>query len=110
MPDASLPVSSERRGRDTMIEPVMSVIQETQPPMGKSQAEINLTTPSERRDDIDAKQALVVELAKEQGCDGILTLLPENFTWLTAGGVPRGIVDLDTLPGLYISAEGRWLL
>ncbi|MCI0378114.1 MAG: aminopeptidase P family protein [Gemmataceae bacterium] len=76
----------------------------------QSLSELPLTTPSDRRADIDAKQNLVADLAKEAGCDGLLVTAEENFAWLTAGAIPRGIVDLAAMPALYFSNEGRWLL
>lgn len=75
-----------------------------------SALEINLTSPSDRRSDVDSKQALIAQLLKEIGCDGLIILAAENFAWLTAGGAARGILDNDALPALYYSAEGRWLL
>lgn len=65
---------------------------------------------SDRRQDIDAKQALIAGLLKEQACDGLLVLEPENFAWLTSGGAARGILNPAELPGLYFTAEGRWAL
>ncbi len=75
-----------------------------------SSMEINLTSPSDRRSDVDGKQALIAGLLKEIGCDGLIVQAPENFAWLTAGGAARGVIDNDALPALYYSAEGRWLL
>jgi hypothetical protein len=75
-----------------------------------SAAEINLTTPSDRRSDVDAKQALIAQLLKEVGCDGLLALASENFAWLTAGGTARGVIDDNALPALFYSAEGRWIV
>ena len=75
-----------------------------------SSVEINLTTPSDRRSDVDAKHLQVAQFLKDIGSDGLLVLLPENFGWLTAGGSARGIIDQDAMPALYYSAEGRWVL
>lgn len=87
----------------------MSVTQESRVST-LSSPEINLTTPADRRADIDAKQALVADLLREAGCDGLLVLQPENFSWLTAGGAARGVVDPRSVPALYFSADGRWLV
>jgi Xaa-Pro dipeptidase len=65
---------------------------------------------SDRRTDLDAKQALVAALLQEAGCDGLLVLEPENFTWLTSGATPRGILDPAEMPALYFSAEQRWII
>ncbi len=88
----------------------MSVTQESHVLTSQSAPEINLTSPSDRRADIEYKQAFVANLLKNIGCDGLLVLGPENFSWLTGGGSARGIVDQDELPALYVSGDGRWLL
>jgi hypothetical protein len=55
---------------------------------------------TDRRHDIDAKQALVAGLLERAQCDGLLVLEPENFAWLTSGGAARGVVNPAELPGL----------
>jgi Xaa-Pro aminopeptidase len=65
---------------------------------------------SDRRADIDAKQARVTALLQETGCDGLLVLEPENFAWLTSGATVRGVLDPGEMPALYLSPEQRWLL
>ena len=75
-----------------------------------SAGDINLASPSDRRSDVDAKQAQLSELLKDLGADGLLVLQPENFSWLTSGGTARGVTDPEALPGLFFSSEGRWLL
>src|SRR5262249_35063482 len=75
-----------------------------------SQADVNLTPQSDRRADIESKQAWVSKLMVEVGCEGLLVLQPENFAWLTAGGISRGCVDAEAMPALYFTSEGRWLL
>jgi Xaa-Pro aminopeptidase len=69
-----------------------------------------LATPSDRRADIEAKHNRVAKLLQEVGCDGLVVLDPDNFTWLTAGAAARGILDAEEQPALYFSAEGRWAL
>jgi Xaa-Pro aminopeptidase len=73
-------------------------------------AEINLAISSDRRADIDAKQGRVAALLQQVGCEGLLLLEPENFSWMTSGATPRGILDSAAAPGAYCTAEGRWLL
>jgi Xaa-Pro dipeptidase len=75
-----------------------------------SQPEMNLTGPADRRADVEYKQQLVAQLLTLTGCDGLLVLKPENFSWLTAGGASRGVVDDEALPALYYTAESRWVL
>jgi Xaa-Pro aminopeptidase len=65
---------------------------------------------NDRRADIDAKQAQLAALLREVGCDGLLLLDQENFSWLTSGGTARGVLDPGALPCLYVSAEGRWVV
>src|SRR5262245_24143484 len=73
-------------------------------------AQVTLTTPSDRRADIDAKHQRLAALLEEVKCEGLLLLEPENFSWLTAGGSVRGVIDAAALPALYFSPEGRWLI
>jgi Xaa-Pro dipeptidase len=75
-----------------------------------STTEVSLRTATDRRADIDAKQARVAGLLQEAGCDGLLVLGPENFAWLTSGAAARGVADPSSLPCLYFTAEGRWVL
>ena len=88
----------------------MSVTQESGLTSTASAMDINLTTPMDRRADVEIKQQRVADLLREVGCDGLLLLLPENFAWLTAGGTSRGILDPDMQPGLYVSPDARWIL
>jgi Xaa-Pro aminopeptidase len=88
----------------------MSALPESPARAPQSQPDINLAMPSDRRSDVDAKQARVARLLQEVGCDGLLVVEPENFAWLTAGGASRSILDPDDQPVLYFSAEGRWAL
>jgi Xaa-Pro dipeptidase len=71
---------------------------------------IDLDGTSDRRADTDAKQARIAALLQEWGCEGLLVLEPENFAWLTSGATARATPDPAELPGLYFSAEQRWLL
>lgn len=65
---------------------------------------------SDRRADIEAKQAQIASLLQEVGAEGLLVLDPDNFTWLTSGGAARGALDPAEMPGLYLNADQRWLL
>src|SRR5262249_16158247 len=71
---------------------------------------LSLAIPSDRRSDIESKQALMAGLLQEVGCEGLLILTPENFAWLSAGGAARGSIDPAALPALYLSSAGRWLI
>ena len=65
---------------------------------------------SDRRADIEAKQAQVAELLRTHERDGLLLLEPENLAWLTSGATPRGHLDPESLPALFCTAEGRWVI
>jgi Xaa-Pro aminopeptidase len=65
---------------------------------------------SDRRADLDAKQVQIASVLQEHGCEGLLALEPENFSWLTSGAIPRGNIDPAELPVVYYSAEQRWLI
>jgi Xaa-Pro dipeptidase len=71
---------------------------------------VDVEPSSDRRTDLEAKQAVVAGLLQEAGCDGLLVLEPENFTWLTSGATPRGVLDPAEAPALYFSAEQRWII
>ncbi|MEI7687135.1 MAG: M24 family metallopeptidase [Planctomycetota bacterium] len=75
-----------------------------------STGELNLAGPADRRADVDIKQVYIAGLLKELGVDGLLVVQPENFSWLTSGGSARSALDAESLPGLYFTNEGRWLL
>ncbi len=81
------------------------------PPLqSASEPAIDLDLPADRRGDVDAKQARVAALLQQTGCEGLLILEPENFSWLTSGATPRTALDPAEQPALYLTAEQRWLL
>jgi hypothetical protein len=82
----------------------------TNSPSPQSTVQVNLTAPSDRRADVDAKQSQVGALLDELKCEGLLVLAEENFAWLSSGGAARGVVDPGEMPALYFSQEGRWAL
>jgi Xaa-Pro aminopeptidase len=65
---------------------------------------------SDRRADVDARQARVAQLLQESQCEGLLALEPENFAWLSSGGAARSVLNPEELPLLYFSADQRWVL
>jgi Xaa-Pro aminopeptidase len=69
-----------------------------------------LVDSSDRRLDIDQKQERIAALLQEVGCEGLLLLEPENFSWLTSGAAQRGTLSPGDLPVLYANAEGRWVI
>jgi hypothetical protein len=88
----------------------MSVTEAIKIQAPSSVMDVNLAAPMDRRTDVDVKQARIAALLQQAGCDGLIVLQPENFAWLTGGAAARGNLDPDALPGLYFTAEGRWLL
>ncbi|MBY0230748.1 MAG: M24 family metallopeptidase [Gemmataceae bacterium] len=73
-------------------------------------SEHSLEGRSDRRADVEAKQARVAGLLKKHGRDGLLLLAPENFGWITSGATARGVIDPATAPAIYCTPEARWLL
>ncbi len=88
----------------------MNTTEELRLQASPSVVDINLIAPMDRRADVELKQTKVATLLQETGCDGLLVMQPENFAWLTGGGMPRGILDPDTTPAVYFTADARWLL
>src|SRR5437868_5504292 len=78
------------------------------PPVEEMQT--RLEEGSDRRADIDTKQARVAALLEEFGRDGLLVLEPENFAWLTSGASARGVQHGAELPALYLNADQRWVI
>jgi hypothetical protein len=69
-----------------------------------------LSTPADRRADIDGKMVRIQALLQEVECEGLLLLEPENFSWLTAGALHRNLPDPGSSPAVYCNGEQRWLL
>jgi Xaa-Pro aminopeptidase len=62
----------------------------------------------DRRTDVEAKQSRVAEFLREVGCEALLILDPENVAWFTDGAAARSVLDPGELPGLFLTADGRW--
>lgn len=86
------------------------MIQDNPVPLPAVTQEFKLGGVPDRRADVEAKQALVARLLQETGCDGLLVLEPANFAWLSSGGSARAVLDPASLPGLYFTADGRWVV
>jgi Xaa-Pro dipeptidase len=65
---------------------------------------------ADRRKDIEQKQAWVAGMLADAGCEGLLVLEPENFTWLTSGATARGVLDVREMPAVYFSADQCWII
>ena len=81
-----------------------------QPVKNATEPDLALGTESDRRADVDAKQARVAAFLQEVGCEGLLVLDPDNFAWLSSGATPRGTLDPGEHPALYFSPDQRWLI
>jgi hypothetical protein len=81
-----------------------------QPVQNASEPNLDLDSASDRRADVEAKQAQVAALLQEAGCEGLLVLESENFAWVSSGGMARGTLDPSELPAFYYSSDQRWLL
>ncbi len=62
---------------------------------------------TDRRADVEQKQARVASLLGELGCDRLLLLEPENVAWMTSGAAARGVLDPAQMPALLLSADSR---
>jgi Xaa-Pro dipeptidase len=63
-----------------------------------------------RRDDIDAKQAVLVPILEELGCEAILLFMSAHVSWFTSGLNLRGLYAESERPGVYTNGRQRWLL
>src|SRR5262245_16520040 len=88
----------------------MNIIFQNEPIPSRSSPFFKTNGESDRRADIDAKQARVADMLRGVGCDGLLVLDPDNFAWLSRGAIARGVLDPAAYPCLYFTAEGRWLI
>ena len=66
--------------------------------------------PPNRRDDIDAKQAIVARLLADMKCEAVVLLMPAHVAWFTGGMNVRGLLADGERPGLYTNGRQRWLL
>jgi Xaa-Pro aminopeptidase len=100
---------AQRSARSAEDQKVTAPVQESPRPAEKTKV---LLTPAEsdRRADINGKQSRVAGLLQEAGCDGLLILEPENFSWLTSGGTAGGALDPDERPALFYTPDQRWIL
>jgi hypothetical protein len=78
------------------------------PPYTASSASVDVG--SDRRADLEIKQARIAALLREVECEGLVLLEPENFAWLTSGAAARGVLDPAETPVLYYSPEQRWVI
>ncbi len=63
-----------------------------------------------RRADIDAKQAALLPILEEMGCEAILLLMPAHVAWFTTGVNVRGLIADSERPGVYTNGRQRWLI
>src|SRR5690606_39242960 len=72
--------------------------------------EVNLTTPNDRRQDIEGKQQQVRVLHQKIVCVVLLVFETANFACLTSDGQTRGVFDPHGMAALDLSGAGRWIL
>jgi len=63
-----------------------------------------------RREDIDAKQALLGRMAGELGCEAAILFVPVHVAWFTGGLNVCGLIADGERPGIYTNGRQRWLL
>jgi Xaa-Pro dipeptidase len=88
----------------------MSVTAEPHTTTPPSHPELSLTTPSDRRADIEAKQLRLTTLLQEAQCEAMVLVDPDNVAWFTSGASSRGILDPNEMPAVYFNADGRWIV
>lgn len=93
-----------------MTESVLSPVLNASEPSLDLSAVMSGTSGSDRRSDVDARQIRIAKLLQEWQCDGLLVLEPENFAWLSSGAIARSTLSPAEQPGLYFSADQRWLV
>lgn len=87
---------------------VQDTVETAAPPTEAIEFTIDIST--DRRVDIEGKQARVAALLRDTGRDGLLLLEPENVAWITAGATPRGILAPAEQVAVYCTPEARWLI
>jgi len=66
--------------------------------------------PIDRRDEVDYRHERIANLLDECQADGMLLTLPENVSWLTAGGtLPHSPVRSESVAA-FVMTQGRWIL
>ena len=65
---------------------------------------------TDRRSDIDAKQALIGRHLEAMSCDWALLLMPAHVAWLTGGMNVRGLIADGERPGVFVNGSQRWLV
>lgn len=63
-----------------------------------------------RRQDIDAKQAVIAKILNELSCEAVILLVPAHLSWFTGGINVRGLLAEAERPGVYCNGRNRWLV
>jgi hypothetical protein len=63
-----------------------------------------------RREDINAKQAILAKLLGALNCEAVLLLMPAHIAWFTGGMNIRGLIADGERPGIYTNGKNRWLI
>ena len=65
---------------------------------------------SARRQDIDAKQAVIAKILSEMSCEAVILLVPAHLGWFTGGINVRGLLAEAERPGVFCNGRNRWLV
>jgi Xaa-Pro aminopeptidase len=65
---------------------------------------------TERRAEVEAKQARVAGLLAEVAADGLLLIDPANVAWLAGADLHLGIPDAAEWPAVFLLPNQRWLV
>lgn len=63
-----------------------------------------------RRADIDAKQAALIPILEDLGCEAFLMFMTAHLSWFAAGLNVRGLIAEAERPGVYTNGRQRWVL
>lgn len=63
--------------------------------------------PEARRNDVQAKQALVAELLEARGLDGLLLQEPANLSWFSSGGDFVSASDREPIAAMFVTRDAR---
>ena len=63
-----------------------------------------------RRAEIDARQAALLNILQQLGCEAALLMMPVHLSWFTVGLNVRGLLADTERPVIYTDGRQRWLI
>jgi Xaa-Pro dipeptidase len=63
-----------------------------------------------RRAEIDARQAALMHILQELGCEAALLMMPVHVSWFTVGLNIQGLLADTERPAIYTDGRQRWLI